>query len=962
MRRGLLLLISVVLHFVAIGVIIYAFLPLAQWYFDNPTLPAAKEHDEAKPLWGVDFYYTVTLTRLLKDNFVLPPVGWGYQWFTGWPLLSSYPILHYYLIVSLTHFFDLISAVKIWMIVSLGLFFIGLYAVFHILSRNIIVSAVLSIAAIYSVGVYGTLMWGGSLPNHATQAFLPWIILFIILYLKKQINNYLLIASFLAGLAIWGHPQIVIAYVYPFASLLFLFSFGTTKFWLRVKSLLLFLFTSFVIGLPLLYSSMGAALQSLVVTSATEAQRSTAKTPSDTAIAIEAFHKAQPFRIYIDTNTTIFFLLIISFILFTIFFIFKNRTKRLFDVFPYIILALFSTAYIWIFSYGISIYHGGWYRLFWAVPFWIGMLAASLWGSWQKQLAVLIKKKTIYFASYIFISFFILVAGFITLNYYSKGVKDKIIPRSNPSSAYPDILNLSKFEEFKQLKSTLIPPWIDGDNTQYRLYAGDQTINIWWSSLYKMPLARGYFDPPVSAANKGYFFLVDAALSQSGVGEDQLVETFNYPEQIALNNTLYFVDWYAIKYIESGPTMAAFTPLPASFHNNTYIKRDERIDSNRKKYNKGDMSLHYYEISDAYTSQILSATNAQALGIIASDIGYETILRGIADMNVSSKQVIPIKLGQYIDKLATSDLSAMDGLIVYDYKYSNKENAFRLLTDYVKKGGKIFIDTGAEVKEASTADALPEIFPVEKTVRKPLGRSWDFELVDKELTAGADFSKFDPPLFDKAPWNISYPPQKEDIRDGANIILKNHDVPVLISYSVGDGLIIWSGVNLPYHVIRSHNVEEVNFFRNIIGKLADEIEKSSKVPIYETEFINPQKRSIAIQGAKGILFKEQAYPGWNAKLTSGRSNQTVKIYKAGPAYPGFMYVRLPENTIQQEAKATFSYSGSVIAWIVSIISFLLVIFIMEEALFNGILLGRLRRQVLKKLHMYVNTWWKREDE
>ena len=960
-KLGKILILSI-LHLVAIVVIIVAFWPVADWYFNNPIFPASRENTEAKPLWGVDFYYTASIVNLLKENFVLPHIGWGYAWFSGWPLLSSYPILNYYFILPFIPFFPLLDAIKIWMLVSLALYFAGLYAVFYVLSRNIALSVILSVAAIYSVGVYGTFMWGGSLPSHATQAFYPWVLFFIIIYLKGNKKLYLFISALLAGLAILAHPQVVIAYIYPSSVLLFIFSIGTMKFFQRIKSILVFLITSFLIGFPLLYSSMGGALQSLLITDINKVAESTVAPPSgkeaETAMAIANFHKAQPYRIYIDTNTTIFIFLGVALAVFILSLLFKNRLKRMGSILPFLIIAVFSTLYVWMFAYGYSIYHGGWYRLFWAVPFWMGMLVASLWGAWQGVVSRFLKNKVIAYTVYIVTSVFILFAGFVAIPQFSSGFYDKVILRSATSSAYPDILNIQRSKkEYQDLKKRLIPSWMNQENRQYRMYTGDQTINIWWSSLYDIPLARGYFDPPVSAQNKGYFFLTDASLSQStrGGGEDQLVGEFNYPLSVALNNTLYFVDWYSIKYIESGPTLAAFTPLPKSFNNSTYIKQDERLDFNKEKYHTGDMSLHFYEVKDEYVGPILSATNAPTLGIIASDTGYETIIRSLADMNMSSKHIIPVKMGQYIDRIKSSDFVAIDALIVYDYNYSNKGNAYRLLSDYLKNGKKLFIDTGVEVKEATSTE-LPEIFPMNRSERKSLGKTWDFKVSDSDLVKGINFSLFSPPIFNKEEWSIAYPLEEIDLRDGANIILKDKGKPVMISYNVNGGEVIWSGINLPYHVIREHNAEEVRFFKKIIVELL--VGSFSKdEPTYNAKFVNPQKRQISVQKSKGVLFKEQSYDGWSASV-NGRNE---KIYKVGPAYPGFMYVRMPKKA-DPEMIVAFRYNGSLASWLYSAIAFIIIILILEEIVLGGRIIGRLRKSLIKKGYTRVKSWWSKDDD
>lgn len=958
------LLIVVILHLLAVGIVIYSFWPIADWYFNNPTLPPSRENIEAKPLWGVDFYYTASLVNLFKENFVLPHMGWGYAWFSGWPLLSSYPILNYYFILPFTLFFSLIDAIKVWMLVSLALYFAGLYAVFYVLSRNIVLSVILSIAGIYSVGVYGTLMWGGSLPSHATQAFFPWVLFFVIIYLKNHKKIYLFISSLIAGFAILSHPQVVIAYIYPSSVLLFIFSVGVMKFFTRIKSMFVFLAISFLIGFPLLYSNIGGVVQSFFSTYTHEVVASAVRASNGEATAIEAFYKAQPYRIYIDTNTTIFIFLGVAFAVFVLSLLFKNRLKRMGSLLPFLTIAVFSTLYVWMFAYGYSIYHGGWYRLFWAVPLWLGMLVAAFWGAWEDGLRTLFKKKHFYLIPHFIISFLVLAGAFPVLLNYSGGVRDKIIPRSATSSAYPNILNLyTSDEEREELKNSLIPSWMDGENKQYRMYAGDQTINIWWNSLYSMPLVRGYFDPPVSSQNKGYFFLTDASLSQSTIGgaEDQLVGEFHYPQEAALSNTLYFVDWYSIKYIESGPSMAAFTPLPKSFNNSAYIKQDERLDFNKEKYNTGDMSLHYYEVKDEYVSPILSATNAQTLGIIASDIGYEIIIRGLADMNMSSKQVIPIKLGQYIDKLKTSDFLAMDALIVYDYNYSNKGNAYRLLSDYVKKGKKLFIDTGVEVKEANENESLPEIFPIDRSERKPLGKTWAFETDNSDLVEGIDFGAFSPPVFNNEGWSISYPPEDTDVREGSSVILKNKGKVVVISYSIGSGEVIWSGINLPYHVIREHTAEEVRFLKNIFDKLLEGTASPEKV-VFEAKFINPQHRQITTQGAKGVLFREQAYPGWKANISSESVRKGLTVFKAGPAYPGFIYVRLPQEATVNKSIVTFSYNGSLKSWIVFMVASALVILIMEETFLKGAILGKFYKSLFRKSHKHIKTWWGKEDE
>lgn len=967
---------SIVLHLLVIVLILAAFWPFAKWYFHY------------SPLWGIDFYYTASMTQVLRQGFAFPPAVWNHAWFSGSPFLSIYPIFHYYLILSMTLLTDLFSSIKIWMLLSAALFFVGSYFVFYLLSKSHILSAVLAVAAIYSIGVYGSLMWGGSLPNFATQAFFPWVLVFVILHLDTHNRRWLFAASLLAGLAIWGHPQIVIAYIYPAVGILYLFSFARGKIFTRVTHLFTLLGISFIVGLPLLYRSFGA-LRALFVTGAYEVGASTVKVPSELSGEVIGFIRRQPLRLLTDTQPVIFVLLVLVAVVYLSSLAFRSSRLSFRRVFPFVVLAAWSAFYVWIFSYGISMFHGGWYRLFWSVSLWTGMLTAVLWGSVKG-----IMKRPL---SFVFeVGFLVLALGFLLRPYGSSlraitrpdvmaalvhpltfgrdyyfedeseflapGTLSLLLARSQHSSAFPDLPSMKTDpSELAELRSRMVPEWLDPQETDYRLYDADQTVNIWWSTLYPMPLARGYLDPPTSG-QKGYTFWLDASLNQDveGGGKHQLVGTFDYPEDIAKNNTLFLIDWYGIKYFEAGHAgPLVYSPLPQFLTTSQFMGQDEVLDFNKEKFSTGNQELHYWELKDEFVSPILTATNAPTVGIVASDQGYETIVRALADANLGVSTLIPIKLGRALDKLRFADISSMDGLILYDYKYVRRDKAFRLLEEYIRRGGKAFIDSGIETKESDHSGALPAIFPIVRSERTPLGSDWDFEIAQHEFTAGVDFSSFDPPLFDEADWNFSYPPRADDVRSQVEILIKNHGRPILATHEIGEGQVVWSGMNLPYHVVRFHNSEEVEFFANILEFL---VVGQVTEPAYDATFSSPQKREITVTGSRGVLFKEQAYPGWRASVRLDGQAQGLKIFTAGPAQPGFMYVRLPSEASEKQAAVTFSYQGSWLSWFLTILSLLTGIFLLEQALLGGVLLGKRVKIFREKTSAYVRRWWEKEDE
>lgn len=943
------LIIKLLLHICAAGAIVYFFWPLAKWYFEN------------RFLWGVDFYYTASLVNIIRNNPVLTPGAWNYQWFSGWALLSNYPILQYYLILPFTGFFSLITAVKVWMLISLVIFFIGCYACFYLLSRSFAISFVLTLASIYSAGTYGTLMWGGSLPSHATQAFVPWVIFFIIYFLKKYSKRAFAAAILLTGLAVYGHPQNVIVYIYPMAGMLFLFWVGGKKLADRLKFFIIYFVLSLLIAIPQLYTSGGGALSSLVITDAQVTAASTGPVSASTRAGIEAFNRSQPIRIISDTNNSVFIILAFAAIWFAVSFLYRRKLKMIALLIPWIIVDIFYVVYIILFGYGISIFHGGWYRLFWATTLWMGLLASAMWGVANQYANEKLKHFTIKFSGMV-LSVVIVVTGGLLVFHYSQNLKEFIVKRSQASSAFPDVLNIwTEGSDTEKLKSSLIPSWIDPNNTNYRIYAADQTFNIWWNAWYKMPLGRGYLDPPVTLQNRGYFFLLDTSLSQNrNTHKEQLVETFHYPPEAAMNTRLFFLDWYGIKYIQAGASKATDSPLPETFAGKDFFKNQESLDFTNYRIDQSDehtQVLNYFELQDNLTSPILSPTKAKTVGIISSDYGYETVMRVMSEINIQSRSLIPVKLGNKIDGLSDKDLSAMDALIVYDYTYDNKSAAFSLLNKFLDQGKKIFIDTGTEIKDANNA-SLADIFPMDSLERKPLKSEWDISAEGSNLTDDIDFSSFDPPVFDNSPWSFSYPTESSTLREGSKVALRNFGKPILMTYK--DQHVIWSGMNLPYHIIRQHNSEEAKFFKNIllsIMALNDE-----DLPKSTVNFVDNQNRTVSFSEGSGVLFKEQDYPGWRATIKTDSGSQSLKIYKAGPAYPGFMYVRIPEETAGKEATVSFSYGGNPVMWMLCVMSFVIGIFLLDEIVLNGGILGKFKKRTWKKIKVKVSAWWSREDE
>lgn len=939
LKKSVYLISQIVLHGVAVGAIVYSFLPVAKWYLNF------------RPVWGVDFFLTVTLTNLLKNNFAPPYSFWNYAWFGGWPQFK-YPLLSMYIASLLANFTDLVSAVLLLIIGATLVFLLGCYFLFYQLSRNVVLSAALAIFAGLSSGLYQTLTWAGSIPSYISQAAFPWVLGFLVAYFRGGKFRYFLASCLVAGLSIWIHPLVYMTYTVPAVTILILLKFdhGLALFW-KIKHLLLFLTISLLISLPQFYSQVNFTIKSAVKTDYGASALSTTSAPTQWEITEKMFNKAQVVRIVTDNHLAIFLITAVIILLAILSLLVNRRLAIILKSIPFLVLCGYFAFYIWLFGQGISIYHGGWYRLFWSVPVWIGTLASVLWYFSHTSLREKITSQAIYLIFSLSSSALILLmVVFFLVTFNSKIIISSIIYRSQVSSAYPDVINLKISDrERANLKDTLIPSWLNSDETNWRLYDGDQTVNLWWNSYFKMPLARGYLDPPFEDAKRGYIFWQDAALSEVD-RQAQLVVAFGYPEATAISNALFLIDWNAIKYYEGGHEGAAFTPLP-TYLKDYLVKRVEKLDFNEDRYTKRPVTLTYSELKDEATSPILAATNASTIAIFATEQGFETVVRAIAEReNINSQKLIPIKLGPYVDKYSVEELKNFESLYLYDWDFKDKDKTFKLLNNYVLAGRKVFVETGVEVKLSD--GVLPNFFPVKMVERKGQGRQWELEYQENDLTRDVNFENFSPPVFDDDEWKLSFA-QESELRNGVTTILKNHGKIVMASQKLGSGEVIWSGLNLAYHLNRNHNDQEAKFFLNILSSLVDLSVKEK--PLFNTTFIDANSRKVSTQAAKGILFKEQAYPGWNAENVGGGS---LKIYKAGPAYPGYMYVPI----FGKSSEVEFTFSGSSIDKILVIISALGAIFIFEEVVLSGMILGRLRRMSFRLVSKHVGHWWEKEDE
>jgi len=305
-------------------------------------------------------------------------------------------------------------------------------------------------------------------------------------------------------------------------------------------------------------------------------------------------------------------------------------------------------------------------------------------------------------------------------------------------------------------------------------------------------------------------------------------------------------------------------------------------------------------------------------------------------------------------------------LFLYDYDYKNHGKAWGRLESYIKGGGKVFIETGSEVKQTDSVNLpakypkeLPTIFPIGMTKKEKIGTSWELSADSKE-TNGLDLESFGPPVLDNQPWLFSQPNSPTDLREGAKVILSAGGIPLIVSWNYGNGQVIWSGMNLPYHIAAHKRLGEGKFLENLINDFIPT--NPTTYSDFEAERNSPDKVTIKGAGAKGVFFRENSNPGWKAHLSSPTLNKDLKIYPAGPTFYGFSYVVLPEEIQKGSFTVTFSYRGEFWVYFWWTISLMTVLLILDRVFFGARFLVPVTKRIITPFKIRVGKWWERGEE
>jgi hypothetical protein len=521
-----------------------------------------------------------------------------------------------------------------------------------------------------------------------------------------------------------------------------------------------------------------------------------------------------------------------------------------------------------------------------------------------------------------FVSFLIILGLCVWLpfHYHFDGVK---ISR-NPNIALNETVDIFK-------------KYLPENQFNFRVGLGNYGgIAAWFNSYFPLlPQTRDYFATGVVIPDD-YFYLVQAGWYW-----------LDNPQE-----TAFLFDWWAVK----------------QFLVNPNEKVDQKFSSNQDDYqyldSGGGFKIYQYQ----NPSPVMEQTLAPSILVVGEKTSYDIVFRSLAASNLNSRYFIPLRGPLYIDDLDPKEVSKFKMLFLYNFKWHDKRQASQILNNYLKGGGAIFVE---ENKSGNRSSDLG-FFSFSNVADVSFGTDWQLIQTQEgsKILKDTDFSKWSAPIFDNGPWRMI---QANDVADSSQILLTNFKQPILISEEKEAGRLIWSGMNLPYHIVSYKNKEEGRILGQLLAWLIQEEGPQKNPPLeatlenltyktadYKVSFINPQERIItANQSRGGVLFKEAYFKDWHAYI-NGKSSP---IYKAGP---NFMYLPLSDQLGSVEIRFVYkkSFFPEKLGSLISLLTLLgLLWYLLEGKLkFKPLAgLGNIFAARFKKAKEKGSAWWDKEE-
>lgn len=839
---------------------------------------------------GVDVYNHLTRIKFIFDWW--PNHSWGYIWAGGMPLWLWYTDLPYLIMAAIVKLSGqgFFSVLNSYTLFCLILSGIGIYLLVYKLTKSRIASLLGVVGAFGSPSLWAWWVVGGLYDRICAYPFMIWSIYFLVTALTGQKKIYWFLAYILLALTL--HSQILIA-IFTFGIAILLVLFYETEWRKRFFTVIKLLFIPLLLDafryLPFIISW---PWQRFFGEYATQPINLYPPPPWYNLF----FH---PYTLPLGDITYTPYVYTLSPLLLTLGLllllgIILGRKYKPFSVdikvaSSFFIIFLGLVSYLLIWHLGIPRHYNTGAIPVDFIALYPLFLAPVLGVMWARFW------KNLKFIGTIAGFIILLLAVFYTFFYQFPypWEKNTFVRKEN---SLTDRQNIFAFDLFKDKIHQL--------NYRFASLLFGDTFNF----LTAMPQTRDYWAQGLVDFDQRFFF-----------EKSVIFDKDNLPQ------TKFLLDWWGIE--------PFFIPDP-SFHPGTNLEKFKN-DKQDFLYLGARGANHAFIYKNP--SPILSATNRPAILVIGKKTSYDIVFNALSWSGKSDKYLIPVKGKEFIDDYSLDELKSFPTIFLYEYRYHNQKRAYVLLKDYLNSGGIIFWEV-ANSPEVYSKN-LPDFFPLENLEISTIKGDWQFTQPHPE---------FSPPLYDKYPWKIYSGVMKTQ----SQIILQSDKYPLLAERPFGQGKIIFSGLNFPYHIVMYQNTHEAQLLTDLLVK-----QQERSMPSYNSNFINPQLRKISINSpSSGILFKEFYFKNWRAYDQDGKK---LRIYRAGPM---FMYIPI-NNDVTSVSLVYKKRFPEYLGWIISILTFLLILtwLLERDSKFQRFSLFKILQRPFQKWGIDVKDFWEKDE-
>ena len=416
---------------------------------------------------------------------------------------------------------------------------------------------------------------------------------------------------------------------------------------------------------------------------------------------------------------------------------------------------------------------------------------------------------------------------------------------------------------------------LDTAETDFRVASPSDNLSVWFNAVYDVPQTRGYA-AGTQILNPDFQYWLDSTAWNGDAGDNQ---------------RRFLLDWYAVKWIYvPAPYMPSTAGVvPHLIQNSAAYEQSPPVDS-----------VPSLTFSYLHPTPIALATNAPLILVIASADDYAIVFRDLSYSDFDSAHAVTVRGSSFVDDYSTQDLAKFDEVIVYGGGAHDNARALDLLSTYVRSGGGLILESSGSPWLGGTG--LNEPLPITSTRRIDVNGEWRFRTQGSPITDGIDFSSFAPARFRGGAWGVT---AAGGVRSWAQAVVSVDAGPVVVAGQLGRGRVVWSGLNLPFHIDSYQSVSESLLLSTAMTWASRSTNDGAAVSTERRD--SPQQMTIGVSSsAGGVLFKESWFDRWHAYVNGAE----VRVLRAGP---GFMYVRLPQGT-KVPAIVQWRYERSAADW------------------------------------------------